>query len=111
LFAGTSVGRVGTSTNLVIATREANRLCTRLDMDYLFVLAAALTRDPGTGATLTFTAHNSSQSSLGLYRFLCALASAGTMRGRPGTGGPHGQTSSSAAAISSTPIRTRNHTG
>jgi len=45
LFAGCSVGTIGGETRLEIAAQAEYRRHTRLDMDYLFVLADTLSRD------------------------------------------------------------------
>ena len=45
LFAGYSLGRVGSETRLVIEGRSAYRRSTRLDMEYLCALVAGLERD------------------------------------------------------------------
>jgi lantibiotic biosynthesis protein len=46
LFAGSSVGKIGDRTRLVIGGQEKSGRHSRLDMDYLFALAEAIGRDP-----------------------------------------------------------------
>jgi class I lanthipeptide synthase len=46
LFAGTSVGTIGSQTRLILEGREKYRRRSRLDMDYLFALTQAVGRDP-----------------------------------------------------------------
>jgi thiopeptide-type bacteriocin biosynthesis protein len=62
LFAGCSVGRLGATTELVIAARDRYRRHTRLDGDYLSALTDALQRDPELRRALTF------RTSSSLYR-------------------------------------------
>ena len=59
LFAGTGVGRVGETTRLVVSARATCRRHTRLDMDYLVVLADALARDPALASLVRYTPNSS----------------------------------------------------
>jgi len=55
LFAGTGVGALGETTHLSVGTRAACRRHTRLDMDYLALLAEALARDPSLAPVVRYT--------------------------------------------------------
>jgi hypothetical protein len=59
LFAGISTGVISDQTNLVIAGRELYRRHSRLDMDYLFALVDAVTRDPALRSSLKFYPNSS----------------------------------------------------
>ena len=62
LFAGCSVGTIGGETRLEIAAQAEYRRHTRLDMDYLFVLADTLSRDAALRRAFTYRPNG------GLYR-------------------------------------------
>ena len=59
LFAGTSVGRLGEATDLILDARERCLRHSRLDMDYLFALADALAKDPVRRAGFTLKPNSS----------------------------------------------------
>ena len=59
LFAGSSVGRLGARTPLTLPPRSAYRRHTRLDMDYLSSLVAALESDPMVRQTLRYRPNTS----------------------------------------------------
>jgi thiopeptide-type bacteriocin biosynthesis protein len=65
LFAGCSVGRVGSRSRLVLKGRENYRRHTRLDMDYVVGLAQALAQDSEIRATLAVTPNSSLYSTPG----------------------------------------------
>jgi len=62
LFAGCAVGEIGEETRLAVPPRARYRRHTRLDMDYLCALIAALERDPAMRGALRY------RRSSGLYR-------------------------------------------
>ena len=59
LFAGCSLGTIGSSTDLILEARSAYRRSTRLDMAYLSTLMEALVRDPELRASLTYRPNSS----------------------------------------------------
>lgn len=59
LFAGTTLGTTAATTELALTAPEAWRRHTRLDMDYLFSLSAALEADPSTRDSLTWRPNSS----------------------------------------------------
>jgi len=59
LFAGCSLGTIGSMTNLAIEGRPAYRRSTRLDMSYLSSLAEALLRDPELRKSLSYRPNSS----------------------------------------------------
>jgi thiopeptide-type bacteriocin biosynthesis protein len=59
LFAGCSVGEPGDRTHLELAPRNACRRHTRLDMDYLVLLADHLARDPMMAPTIRYSPNSS----------------------------------------------------
>jgi class I lanthipeptide synthase len=59
LFAGCSLGTIGSSTDLILEGRPAYRRSTRLDMAYLSTLMEALARDPAVRASLTYRPNSS----------------------------------------------------
>jgi len=70
LFAGTSVGRIGGATDLVLDARARSVRHSRLDMDYLFALAGALTSDPVRRAGFTWKPNSSLYESAGHLRYV-----------------------------------------
>jgi hypothetical protein len=68
LFAGTSVGRIGDCTDLVLDASAQSVRHSRLDMDYLFALAGALTADPVRRADFTLKPNSSLYESAGHLR-------------------------------------------
>ena len=70
LFAGTSVGRIGDSTDLVLDASARSVRHSRLDMDYLFALAGALTKDPVRRAGFTLKPNSSLYESAGHLRYV-----------------------------------------
>jgi thiopeptide-type bacteriocin biosynthesis protein len=70
LFAGVSLGRVGERTELLLAGRERCERHTRLDMDYLFALTAALVREPELRASLRYTPNSSLYRAAGRLRYV-----------------------------------------
>lgn len=70
LFAGVTPGEVGAVTRLELAGRHAARRHTRLDMDYLFALAAALNRDPALRRELRFWPNSSLRHHAGRWRYV-----------------------------------------
>ncbi|HVQ16111.1 MAG TPA: lantibiotic dehydratase family protein, partial [Vicinamibacterales bacterium] len=62
LFAGCGVGHLGATTHLAVSERTECRRHTRLDMDYLALLAEVLARDPSLAPVVRYTPNS------GLYR-------------------------------------------
>ena len=80
LFAGCAVGTWGASTRMVVPPLKAARRRTRLDMDYVGALVAALERTPEVQATQTFRPNNSLHLAAG--RWHCAEGRVGAGAGR-----------------------------
>ena len=59
LFAGCTTGTIGAGTSLRLHGRDRYRRHTRLDMDYLWTLAAAVERDPALRESLTYQPNSS----------------------------------------------------
>jgi lantibiotic biosynthesis protein len=59
LFAATSLGQIGTETNLHVAPRQQCERHTRLDMDYLFALVNELVKDPALRRVLRYQPNSS----------------------------------------------------
>jgi thiopeptide-type bacteriocin biosynthesis protein len=70
LFAGCSVGALGTQTRLELAGRGGYRRHTRLDMDYLVLLTDALAREPYVRPALRFGINTSLYLAQGRLRYL-----------------------------------------
>lgn len=70
LFAGTSVGRLGSDTKLLIAGRAQYRRHTRLDMDYLFALVDTLGRDPSLRNLFSYRPNSSLYRAAGRVRYV-----------------------------------------
>jgi thiopeptide-type bacteriocin biosynthesis protein len=70
LFAGTAAGAIATRTRLSVPPAEQCRRHTRLDMDYLVALAAALAREPALAATLRYTPNTSLHRSAGRWHYV-----------------------------------------
>lgn len=70
LFAGCSVGTIGGETRLEIAAQAEYRRHTRLDMDYLFVLADALSRDAALRRAFTYRPNSSLYRVAGRVRYV-----------------------------------------
>jgi len=70
LFAGAGVGTVGGATSLVVSARTECRRHTRLDMDYLVVLADALARDPALASLVRYTPNSSLYRSSDRWRLV-----------------------------------------
>ena len=68
MFAGCSVGGIGSSTRLAVAPNCHRH--TRLDMDYLFALADSLSRDPQVQPHLRFSPNSSLYRVAGRARYL-----------------------------------------
>ena len=69
LFAGCSVGTLGTQTVLALAERASYRRHTRLDMDYMVLLTDALAREPALRPALTFATNSSLYPARGRFRY------------------------------------------
>lgn len=80
LFAGVSPGTLGRETKLVLAPRAEYRRRTRLDNDYLFVLADALIRAPEVRARLVYRPNNSLYVIAGRMRYAAARLSGSERR-------------------------------
>ncbi|MEO7095744.1 MAG: lantibiotic dehydratase, partial [Polyangiales bacterium] len=72
LFAGVSAGKLGRETKLELGPRAEYRRRTRLDNDYLFVLADVLTRRPDIRARLVYRPNNSLYAIAGRMRYAAA---------------------------------------
>lgn len=72
LFAGVSAGKLGRETQMVLSPRAEYRRRTRLDNDYLFVLADALSKRPDVRARLVFRPNNSLYTIAGRMRYAAA---------------------------------------
>lgn len=59
LFASTALGRISEKTELIVSGRQSCNRRTRLDMDYLFALVAALVKDPDVHRELRYRPNNS----------------------------------------------------
>lgn len=70
MFAGTSVGKVGQTTHLAVRPRAECRRHTRLDMDYLVLLADALARDPAFAPAVLYTPNSSLYRSGDHWRYV-----------------------------------------
>ena len=70
LFAGTSVGRIGDVTDLVLDASAHSLRHSRLDMDYLFALVGALTRDPERRSGFLLKPNSSLYESVGHLRYV-----------------------------------------
>ncbi|HEY6929878.1 MAG TPA: lantibiotic dehydratase [Thermoanaerobaculia bacterium] len=70
LFAGTSVGRIGDRTRLVLGERETYRRRSRLDMDYLFALAQALGNQPSLRKGLEYRPNSSLYRAAGRHHYV-----------------------------------------
>jgi thiopeptide-type bacteriocin biosynthesis protein len=80
LFAGVTAGKLGRETRLALAPTSEYRRRTRLDNDYLFVLADALVRDPAIRARLTYQPNSSMYRIAGQIRYAAALLSGAERR-------------------------------
>ena len=69
LFAGCSVGTLGSETRLTLAPRAAHQRHTRFDMDYLFRLAGELERNPGLRMSTMCHPNSSLYESAGRLRY------------------------------------------
>jgi len=70
LFAGCTVGTMGSETRLQLADRACYRRHTRLDMDYLVALTEELARQPEVRSKLNFCVNNSLHSVQGRLKYL-----------------------------------------
>jgi hypothetical protein len=70
LFAGIGVGTVADTTRLAVPASDACRRHTRLDMDYLVALAAALSRDEALSASLRFSPNTSLHPCAGRWHYV-----------------------------------------
>jgi thiopeptide-type bacteriocin biosynthesis protein len=70
LFAGCGTGEVGAATRLEIAPRSSCRRHTRLDMGYLYALAAALAREPALEGALLYRPNSSFYRAAGRARYV-----------------------------------------
>jgi lantibiotic biosynthesis protein len=70
LFAGSGVGTLAGTTCLVVGARAECRRHTRLDMDYLVVLADGLSRDPALAPVVRYTPNSSLYCSGDRWRFV-----------------------------------------
>ena len=80
LFAGVSAGRLGRETKLALGPRAEYRRRTRLDNDYLFVLADVLSRQPEVRARLVYRPNTSLYSIAGRMRYAAARLSGSERR-------------------------------
>lgn len=69
LFAGSSLGRLGSHTSLAIHRREDYIRHTRPDMDYLCNLASVLAADPAIARLLTYTPNSSLYTAAGRLHY------------------------------------------
>jgi len=72
LFSGVSTGQLGRETRIELAPRAEYRRRTRLDNDYLFVLADALARDPAIRDALSWRPSSSIYRAAGRLRYAAA---------------------------------------
>jgi thiopeptide-type bacteriocin biosynthesis protein len=72
LFSGVSTGQLGRETRIELAPRAEYRRRTRLDNDYLFLLADALAREPSVRAGLRFRPNSSIYRIAGRIRYAAA---------------------------------------
>jgi thiopeptide-type bacteriocin biosynthesis protein len=70
LFAGNSMGRASDQTRLLLSGRTADRQHVRLDMDYLYALAKALSRDPLLRRNLILEPNSSLYRAAGRIRYV-----------------------------------------
>lgn len=70
LFAGSGVGSFGEATRLEVSERAACRRHTRLDMDYLALLAEALAADPSLASIVRYTPNSSLYRSSDRWRLV-----------------------------------------
>src|SRR5262249_14698329 len=70
LFAGTATGRIGTATQLAIQEPRCHRRHTRLDMDYLWALVEALSRDPALRPLLHYRPNPSLHGAAGRLQYV-----------------------------------------
>jgi class I lanthipeptide synthase len=70
LFAGVSTGTIDAETNLALLERAQYRRHTRLDMDYLYALTDAITRDPSLRNNLIFHPNSSLYRAAGRARYV-----------------------------------------
>jgi thiopeptide-type bacteriocin biosynthesis protein len=70
-FAGCSVGTMGESTRLEPGPRSQYRRATRLDMEYLYSLAEAVSSDSPGNSNIQFRLNNSLHLVAGRYHHLC----------------------------------------
>jgi thiopeptide-type bacteriocin biosynthesis protein len=70
LFAGTSVGRIADRTRLVIEPAERSGRRSRLDMDYLFALAAVLTGQSALRRQLDYRPNSSLYTAAGRFHYV-----------------------------------------
>lgn len=80
LFAGVSAGTLGATTRLELAPRTAYQRRTRVDNDYLFVLADELTRRHEVRARLVYRPNNSLYAIAGRMRYAAARLSGSERR-------------------------------
>ncbi|HEX7277235.1 MAG TPA: lantibiotic dehydratase [Acidimicrobiales bacterium] len=79
LFAGCTVGRLGSGTRLELGERASYRRHTRLDNDYLFALVTALEADPAARVALQWRPNSSLYRAGGRWRYAEARVD-GTLR-------------------------------
>lgn len=70
LFAASCTGLVGEETRFVLASRDAHRRHTRLDVDYLFRLAEAIANDPSARGKLVYRPASSLYRSGDRWRYV-----------------------------------------
>jgi thiopeptide-type bacteriocin biosynthesis protein len=70
LFAGTSVGRIGDTTDLILDARDRSVRHSRLDIDYLFALSSAIAQDPTHRDGFTLKPNSSLYERAGQLRFV-----------------------------------------
>ncbi len=70
LFAGNSAGRIEERTRLLLDGRATDRRHARLDMDYLYVLGEALSRDPALRGRLLLRPNSSLYRGAGRVRYV-----------------------------------------
>ena len=70
LFAGTSVGRIGDATQLVLEGEDRYRRRSRLDMDYLFALSRTLGSQPSLRKDLEYRPNSSLYRAAGRFHYV-----------------------------------------
>ena len=84
LFAGCSTGRIADTTRLTLAPRREARRHTRLDMEYVSALTAAVSASPDVRAGLRYTANDSLYEAAGRLRYTAGRIAPGEVVGIDG---------------------------